>query len=37
MHMRKSIYVAPVVHTNVPHEKQQELNKGSEPWNECPC
>ena len=21
---------------NVPYEKQQELNKGSEPWNECP-
>ena len=24
-------------HHNVPYEKQQELNKGSEPWNECPC
>ena len=22
---------------NVPYEKKQELNKGSEPWNECPC
>ena len=24
-------------HHNVPYEKQQELNKGREPWNECPC
>ena len=23
-------------HHNVPYAKQQELNKGSEPWNECP-
>ena len=37
MHMRKSIYVAPVVNPNVPYKKQQELNKGSEPWNKCPC
>ena len=22
-------------HHNVPYEKQQELIKGSEPWNEC--
>ena len=22
---------------NVPYEKQEELNKGSQPWNECPC
>ena len=24
-------------HHNVPYEKQQQLNKGCEPWNECPC
>ena len=24
-------------HHNVPYEKQQELNKESKPWNECPC
>ena len=24
-------------HHNVPYEKQQELNKGPTPWNECPC
>ena len=22
---------------DVPYEKQQELNQGSEPWKECPC
>ena len=22
---------------HVPYEKQEELNKGSEPWSECPC
>ena len=24
-------------HHNVPYEKQQELNEGSEPWKECSC
>ena len=34
--MRKRHLFCTSSHHNVPYEKQQELNKGSEPWNECP-
>ena len=37
MRMRKHHLFCTSSHHNVPYEKQQELNKGSEPWNECPC
>ena len=37
MHVRKHHLFCPSSHHNVPYEKQQELNKGSEPWNKCPC
>ena len=37
MRMRKRHLFCTSSHHNVPYEKQQELNKGSEPWNECPC
>ena len=33
MHMRKRHPICTSSHQNVPHEKQQELHKGSEPWN----
>ena len=35
--MRKRHLLCTSSHHNVPMEKQQELNKGSEPRNECPC
>ena len=35
--MRKRYLFCTSSHHNIPYEKQQELNKGSEPWNECPC
>ena len=37
MRMRKRHLFCTGSHHNVPYEKQQQLNKGSEPWNECPC
>ena len=37
MRMRKRHLFCTRSHYNVPYEKQQELNKGSEPWNEFPC
>ena len=37
MCMRKSHLFCTNSHRNVPYEKQQELNKGSEPWNKCSC
>ena len=37
MRMRKRHLFCTSRHHNVPYEKQQELNKGSEPWYECPC
>ena len=37
MRMRKRHLFCTSSHHNVPYEKQQELNEGSEPWNECPC
>ena len=36
MRMRKRHLFCTSSHHNVPHAKQQELNKGSDPWNECP-
>ena len=36
MRMRKRYLFCTSSLHNVPYEKQQELNKGSEPWNECP-
>ena len=35
MRMRKRHLFWTSSHHNVPYAKQQELNKGSEPWNEC--
>ena len=35
--MRKRHRFCTSSHHNVPYEKQQQFNKGSEPWNECPC
>ena len=37
MRMRKRHLFGTSSHHNVPYEKQQEFNKESEPWNECPC
>ena len=37
MSMRKHHLFCTSSHHNVPYENQQELNKGSEPWNEFPC
>ena len=37
MRMRKRHLFCTSSHHTVPYEKQQEVNKGSEPWNECPC
>ena len=37
MRMRKSDLFCTSSHLKVPYEKQQELKKGSEPWNDCPC
>ena len=37
MRMRQRHLFCTSSHHNVPYEKQQELNKGSEPRNECPC
>ena len=37
MRMRRSHQFCASNHHNVPYEKKQELNKGSEPWNECHC
>ena len=37
MRMRKRHLFCTISHHNVPYEKQQELNKWSEPWIECPC
>ena len=37
MRMRKRHLFCTGSHHNVPYEKQQGLNKGSEPRNECPC
>ena len=37
MRMRKRHLFCTSSHHNVPYEKQQELNKGSESWNEWPC
>ena len=37
MCMRKHHLFCTSSHHNVPYEKQQEVNKGSEPWNECSC
>ena len=37
MRMRKRHLICTSSHHNVPCEKQQEIDKGSEPWNECPC
>ena len=37
MRMRKRPLFCTSSHHNVPYEKQQEFNKESEPWNECPC
>ena len=37
MRMRKRHLLCTSSHHNAPYEKQQQLNKGSEPWNECPC
>ena len=37
MRMRKLHLFCTSSHHDVPYEKQQELNKGSEPSNECPC
>ena len=34
--MRKRHLFCTSSHYNVPYAKQQELNKESEPWNECP-
>ena len=34
--MRKRHLFCTSSHYNVPYAKQQELNNGSEPWNECP-
>ena len=34
MRMRKRHLFCTSGHSNVPYEKQQELNKGSEVWNE---
>ena len=36
MRMRKRHLFRASSHLNVLYEKQQELNKGSEHWNECP-
>ena len=36
MCMRKRHLFCTSSHHNAPYGKQQELNKGSEPWNECP-
>ena len=37
MRMRKRHLYFTSGHHNVQYEKRQELNKGSESWNECPC
>ena len=37
MHVRKRLLFCPISPHNVPYEKQQELNKWSEPGNKCPC
>ena len=37
MRMRKRHLFCTSSHHTVPYEKQQEVNNGSEPWNECPC
>ena len=37
MRMRKRYLVCTSSHHNVPYEKQQEVSKGSDPWNESPC
>mgnify|MGYP006964564274 CR=1 FL=1 len=37
MRMRKRHLFCTSSHHCVPHEKQQECNKGSEPWNQWPC
>ena len=37
MGMRKYRLFCSSCHHNVPYEKQQELNKGCELWNGCPC
>ena len=37
MRMRKGRLFCTSGRHNVRYEKQQELNKASEPWNECPC
>ena len=37
MRMRKRHLFCTSSHHNVPYEKQQKLNKGSEPRSECPC
>ena len=37
MCMRKRDLFCTSSYHNVPYKKQQELNKGSEPWNEFPC
>ena len=37
MRVRKRHLFCTSSHHNVPYEKQQQLNKGCEPWNECPC
>ena len=37
MRMRKRRLFCTSSHHNVPYEKQQKVNRRSEPWNECPC
>ena len=37
MRMRKRHLFCTSSHHNVSYEKQQEVNRGSEPWNESPC
>ena len=37
MHICKRHLLCTSSHHNVRYEEQQELNKGSEPWNECTC
>ena len=36
MRMRERHIFCTSSHHNVKYEKQQVLNKGSEPWSECP-
>ena len=37
MRMHKRRLFCTSSHHNVPYEKQQQVNKESEPWNECSC